>query len=54
MRMPSTSKLWTRPIEERLKQKRCEICGRDSWNGKPIPLELDHANGIGDGNRFCN
>ena len=31
-----------RPIEEGLKEERCECCGLSEWMGKPIPLELHH------------
>ena len=37
-----------------LKKWRCETCGRDRWNGRPIPLELDHVNGKRDDNRLTN
>lgn len=30
---------------EGLKERRCEICKIDSWNGSPAPLELHHING---------
>ena len=35
-----------RLIEER--GLRCEVCKLDQWMGKPIPIELDHVNGIHD------
>jgi len=44
-RLTPTSKLKQRLLEAGVKERRCEICGRDTWNGKPIPLELDHVNG---------
>lgn len=25
--------------------QKCEICGRTNWNGKPIPIVLDHISG---------
>ena len=25
--------------------KTCQCCGNDTWNGKPIPLEIDHIDG---------
>jgi hypothetical protein len=49
-----TSHLRRRLIKEGLKEARCEMCGLDSWNGGPIPLELDHINGVRDDNRLSN
>jgi hypothetical protein len=43
-----------RLIREGLKEARCEICDRSSWNGQPIALELDHINGRRDDNRLKN
>jgi hypothetical protein len=37
-----------------LKDARCEVCGLSEWNGKRIPLELDHVNGRRDDNRIEN
>ena len=37
-----------------LKEDRCEICGINEWNGKPLSLELHHINGDGDDNRIEN
>jgi hypothetical protein len=53
-RLVPTNGLKKRLIAEGLKQARCESCGRDQWNGKPIPLELDHINGRRDDNRMSN
>lgn len=33
---------------------KCAICGIDSWEGKPLSLELDHINGINNDNRLEN
>jgi hypothetical protein len=49
-----TNRLKQRLIAEGLKEPRCERCFRDRWNGRPIPLELDHANGRRDDNRLEN
>jgi hypothetical protein len=49
-----TSKLRERLIAEGLKARRCEACGRDCWEGRPIPLELDHVNGKRTDNRLEN
>lgn len=29
---------------------KCEMCNNEQWNGKPIPLELEHI----DGNKYNN
>ncbi len=49
-----TNQLKWRLILEGLKPRRCEICGLTTWNGRPIPLELDHINGRRDDNRLEN
>jgi hypothetical protein len=43
-----------RLIEAGLKEAKCEGCGLQSWNGEPIPIELDHINGRNDDNRLIN
>jgi hypothetical protein len=53
-RLVHTGDIKKRLIEEGLKAPRCEICRRGSWNGTPIPLELDHVNGRRDDNRLSN
>jgi Zn finger protein HypA/HybF involved in hydrogenase expression len=40
-----SSKLRVRLIDEKIKECRCEICMNTEWNGKPIPLQLDHVDG---------
>ncbi len=30
------------------------MCRRERWNGRPIPLELDHVSGVRDDNRLNN
>ena len=50
----TTSVLRKRLIEEQLKPNRCERCLLGVWNGRPIPLELDHINGKRDDNRLTN
>jgi len=32
----------------------CKICNLKEWNSKPIPLEIDHINGIHNDNRIEN
>ncbi len=45
-----TSNLKARLFSLGLKENKCEECGIDSWNNKPITLELEHK----DGNHFNN
>ena len=33
---------------------RCWVCGATKWRGKPVPLEVDHINGLSDDNRTEN
>lgn len=47
-------KLKLRLIKENIKQSICEICKLTAWLDKPIPLELDHINGINSDNRLEN
>lgn len=49
-----TNRLKSRLIASNLKQAECETCSRRTWNGGPIPLELDHVNGRRDDNRLEN
>jgi hypothetical protein len=40
---------------ERLKPRRCEMCGQgEVWHGRRMSLILDHVNGIADDNRLEN
>ena len=41
-----TSLIRPRLIKEGLKEHKCEICGNTTWQGKEIPLELHHINGV--------
>jgi hypothetical protein len=44
-----------RLYDSQLKQRVCELCGQgESWQGKPMSLILDHANGVSDDNRIEN
>ena len=47
-------KLKNRLLKEGIKECRCERCQRTEWEGKPIPLELHHINGINNDNRLEN
>jgi ribosomal protein L40E len=38
------SKLRRILISEGIKENKCEVCGKSTWMGKPIPLELHHIN----------
>jgi hypothetical protein len=53
-RLVPTSYLRKRLIAEEFRDPRCGVCGRYNWNGKPIPLELDHVNGRRDDNQLTN
>lgn len=48
------SSLLRRLIREGYKEARCEACQQSEWQGKPIPLELDHINGDPTDNRLEN
>lgn len=50
----TTSELRKRLLKEGLKDHLCEECGGRTWNGRPIPLQLDHVNGDRTDNRLQN
>ncbi len=50
----SSDKLRRRLIAEGFKQPKCEMCDLSEWNGKEIPLELDHKNSDHWDNRLDN
>jgi hypothetical protein len=50
----SSSELRRRLICEGLKEARCECCGLSEWQGRPLPLQLDHINGDHTDNRLEN
>lgn len=50
----NTLHLKNRLFREGIKQKRCERCKRKTWLGHPIPLELDHINGVRNDHRLDN
>lgn len=43
-----------RLLKAGLKQSKCECCNLTEWFNKPIPLELDHINGINNDHRIEN
>lgn len=44
-----------RLISVGIKEDICESCGLGAeWNNKPLTLQLDHINGVGDDNRITN
>lgn len=47
-------KLKNRLLKESLKERKCECCGLEKWQGVAIPLELHHANGDNRDNRIEN
>lgn len=47
-------KLKLRLIKEGYKEHKCENCNKTEWLGNPIPLELEHKNGINTDNRIEN
>jgi hypothetical protein len=53
-RPTTTSNLKRRLLAAGLLDCACAMCGWDTWNGEPIPLELDHINGDRTDNRLEN
>jgi hypothetical protein len=50
----SSHDLRIRLLKEGIKDAKCEICSLYLWQGKGIPLELDHINGNHYDNRLWN
>jgi hypothetical protein len=49
------ARLKERLFTERLKARRCELCGQgELWHGRRMSLILDHVNGVHDDNRLEN
>jgi len=49
-----TKTIRKRLLREGVKEHRCERCGITEWFGEPVPLELDHINGIYNDHRLEN
>ena len=49
-----SSKLKDRLIESGYKECKCEKCKRVEWEGKSIPLQVHHINGVHNDNRIEN
>ena len=49
-----SNKLRRRLLESNVKEHKCEVCSLSTWNGRPIPLELDHISGDKTDNRLEN
>ncbi len=52
--VPPSDWLKKRLLREKVKEHRCDDCGRITWNKKKIPLELHHINGNRKDDRFGN
>lgn len=50
----NSGNLRRRLIREGLNERRCEICGLDTWREEQLPLALDHINGDPCDNRIEN
>lgn len=48
------SNLKLRLLQEGLLQNRCDACGLTEWRGKPLSIQIDHVNGVGNDNRLEN
>ena len=49
-----SNKVRIKLLEEGIKEYKCECCGRKTWLGKPIPLELHHKDGNHNNNTISN
>lgn len=41
-------------LREGIFENRCDLCGIESWRGRPLSMQLDHVNGIRDDHRVEN
>jgi predicted restriction endonuclease len=53
-KISSTHRLKLRLINENYFEHKCYVCGITEWNGKPVPIELEHINGNRYDNRLQN
>lgn len=49
-----SNQLRIRLLKENIMRPICSSCNLKTWIGQPIPLELDHINGVNDDNRLVN
>ena len=49
-----SNKVRIKLLEEGIKEYKCECCGRRTWMGQPIPLELHHKDGNHNNNTISN
>lgn len=49
-----SNKVRMKLLEEGIKEYKCECCGRRTWLGNPIPLELHHKDGNHNNNTISN
>ena len=49
-----SDKLKIRLLNEGYLEPKCDICGEEEWEGKEIPLQLDHKNGHHNDNKLSN
>jgi hypothetical protein len=50
----STHSLAKRLVSEGIRDQKCTRCGLTEWQGVPVPLELDHINGVPNDHRDHN
>lgn len=53
-RRMNSNKLRERLVKEGILENKCYSCQRTEWLGKPIPLELEHKNGVKKDNSLSN
>lgn len=41
-----SNKLRKRILNEKIKEHKCEVCETTDWLDRPVPLELDHIDGV--------
>ena len=53
-KLENTGRVKRRLLAAGYKARSCESCGRRTWQGRPIPLELHHKDGDRTNNALCN